>query len=511
MAVGCAFDCACLARQPAVAPPAGSSEPAGAKLPSASGFVVRFDKAVSDKAFSGRVYVFATKRSGGEPRLSASNWFMPPMILSRDVKGVGAGGTVEFSLEPGAAMTAFPTAFGEWEKRAYQVQAVARLSTTAPVPGAGEGDLYSEPLQVEFTGNADGVGGAGGKPVELVLSKVVAAKEFRETSRIKYFEMKSDKLSAFHGKPYTVKAGVVLPEAFDDPANKDRQWPTLYVVTGFGGDHHSVRGYAGANYKDMLVVMPDATNYYGHSVFADSAVIGPWGSALVDEIVPAVEAKYRGAGDGSRRFVTGVSSGGWSSLWLVVTYPESFAACYSHVPDPVDFRDFQQIDLYGGSAGTPMNMFKDDKGERRPIARQGSRPMLYYDKFVAMETALGAGGQIESFEAVFSPKNAAGTPRALFDRATGNIDPETAKAWEAYDIRLMIERNWATLGPRLKGKLHVYAGEIDNFYLEGATRLLKESLSKLGSDAVVEIVPGMGHKEAPEGRKAMLEAIAKVK
>jgi len=201
MAVGCAFDCACLARQPATAPPAGSSEPAGAKLPSASGFVVRFDKAVSDKAFSGRVYVFATKRSGGEPRLSASNWFMPPMILSRDVKGVGAGGTVEFSLEPGATMTAFPTAFGEWEKRAYQVQAVARLSTTTPVPGAGEGDLYSEPVQVEFSGNADGADGAGGKPVELVLSKVVAAKEFRETSRIKYFEMKSDKLSAFHGKP----------------------------------------------------------------------------------------------------------------------------------------------------------------------------------------------------------------------------------------------------------------------------------------------------------------------
>jgi hypothetical protein len=110
-----------------------------------------------------------------------------------------------------------------------------------------------------------------------------------------------------------------------------------------------------------------------------------------------------------------------------------------------------------------------------------------------MEVVMGHGGQLGSFEAVFSPRGPDGKPRQLWDRATGRIDPEVAKAWEAYDIRLKLERNWATLGPKLAGKLHVFTGGDDTFYLEGAARLLGESLKKLGSDAVVEIVPGRDH------------------
>jgi len=110
-----------------------------------------------------------------------------------------------------------------------------------------------------------------------------------------------------------------------------------------------------------------------------------------------------------------------------------------------------------------------------------------------MEEVLGPGGQLHSFEAVFSPRGSDGKPVRVWDRRTGAVDTDAAKAWEKYDTRLVLERNWPTLGPKLRGKLHVYMGELDTFYLEGATRLLHESLKKLGSDAVVEMRPGHDH------------------
>ena len=191
----------------------------------------------------------------------------------------------------------------------------------------------------------------------------------------------------------------------------------------------------------------------------------------------------------SARLLNGHSSGGWSSLWLQVTYPETFGGTWSTSPDPVDFRDFQQIDLYARGE----NMFRDRDGKRRPIARRGVRPVLFFDDFSRMEDVLGNGGQLRSFEAVFSPLGPDGFPRRLWDRGGGAIDPEVARAWEAYDVRLVLERNWPVLGPKLAGKLHVITGALDTFYLEGAVRLLKESLTALKSDAVVEIIPGKDH------------------
>jgi hypothetical protein len=147
-------------------------------------------------------------------------------------------------------------------------------------------------------------------------------------------------------------------------------------------------------------------------------------------------------------------------------------------------------------------MFRDREGNRRPIARMGERAVLFYDRFSKMEDVIGDGGQLHSFEAVFSPLGRDGRPRPLWDRATGAVDPETARAWENYDIRLVIERNWATLGPKLKGKIRVVTGDLDTFYLEGAAKLLKESLTKLGSDAEVEVVPGRDHDTVLDSKLA---------
>jgi hypothetical protein len=137
-------------------------------------------------------------------------------------------------------------------------------------------------------------------------------------------------------------------------------------------------------------------------------------------------------------------------------------------------------------------MYVDSHGDARPLARNGDQVLLTYKSFADMEWVLGPGGQLHSSEAVFSSK-ADGRPRLLWDRKTGAVDAEVARTWERYDIRLVLERNWKTLGPKLTGKLHVFMGDSDTFYLDGATRLLKQSLEQLGSDAVVEIYPGKDH------------------
>jgi len=191
-------------------------------------------------------------------------------------------------------------------------------------------------------------------------------------------------------------------------------------------------------------------------------------------------------------------------LWLQVTYPDAFGSCWAHCPDPVDFRDFQRINLYEPGA----NMYVDEQGKERPLARRGDQVLLTYREFVEMESVMGAGGQIASFEATFSERGEDGGPKRLFDRATGAVDTEVARSWEPFDIRLVMERNWEKLGPKVAGKIHVYAGGMDTYFLEGATKLLAESLKGLGSDVEVVIVKGMPHTIYPPGLVAMFAALA---
>jgi hypothetical protein len=145
-------------------------------------------------------------------------------------------------------------------------------------------------------------------------------------------------------------------------------------------------------------------------------------------------------------------------------------------------------------------MFVDAEGQKRPLARRDGKPVLWTRDFSNMEVVMGHGGQLGSFEAVFSPRGTDGRPRLLWNRATGAIDAEVAKSWERYDIRRVLEKNWAKNGPRLAGKIHVYMGAEDTFYLEGATRLLGQALERLGSDAVVELFPKKDHGTLMDAR-----------
>jgi S-formylglutathione hydrolase FrmB len=452
-------------------------------------FEVTYAPAVARGPVTARLYVMLASGEGGrrEPRFGP-DWFRPQPFFAVEARDWQPGQP----LVVGADAAGFPAPLAELPPGSYRAQAVLRLNPDTHRLGDGEGNAYGPVVSFEVKADA-----APAAAVPLLVETVVPPREFRETERLKLVTLPSPILSAFHGRPIRHRAAVVLPKRVADGSDTGRL-PTLYIIPGFGGDHFAARAIAGEGFgfdwygriaDDFVKVVLDPDCGTGHSVFADSATNGPRGKALVEEFIPHLEKTFPLLADPRARLLTGHSSGGWSTLWLQVTYPEFFGGTWSTSPDPVDFHDFSAIDLYAEGA----NVFRDAMGDRRPIARRAGRAVLWLEDFSRMEDVIGDGGQLRSFEAVFSPRGADGKPRPLYDRKTGAVDPETARAWEAYDIRAILEKDWPTLGPKLAGKLHVITGAEDTFYLEGAVVRLKAALEKLGSDAAVEVVPGRDH------------------
>ena len=470
-----------------------------AQAPTAGRFELVFEKAVFTEPFSGDVFVaFADQ---GEPREAMHGWFNAPPVARFTLKDVAPGSTRMLSLADASATA--PRDWSTLEAKPRKVQAIARRSRTGRSAGLDAGDVHSAVVDIAHDP-------ASTASVRLALATVVAEKPFVESERVKLFEFKSPSLSKFHGFDYVLRAGVLLPKDFGD----QESYPVVYSVTGFGGTYEDIRGFErrtapGSALEQCIVVVPDASNRYGHSVFCDSPSIGPWGHALVNELIPALEAEFQGAGP-EHRYVTGVSSGGWSSLWLQVAYPEAFAGCWSHCPDPIDFHDFQQIDLYTPLPdGKPRNMYVDESGAKRPLARRGNEVMLTYEDFVRREHVLNPGGQIRSFEATFSPLGPDGTPRRVFDVESGAIDHAAAALWKPYDIANTLLTGWDELGPRLAGKIHLFAGEMDTFYLEGAVERFQAAAAERGmlDEIEVEVIPGMPHTLHREGHARMESTI----
>ena len=446
-------------------------------------FRVLLDAAVADEPITGRLYVLLSKRTRGEPRFGP-DWFQPEPFFGLDVTAFEPG--TSRAIDDGA--DAFPGKLSQLPAGEYRVQAVLAHDFYSPHPGRGVGNLFSEAKNLEIDPASSGT-------VELVLDRVVPPQTFAESPWLKEVVIRSELLSAFHNREVVQRASVVLPPSYAD--EPERRYPVVYVVPSFGGSHRSNQWKmltgpreAGDGEVEFVRVQLSGQCAWGHHEYANGETNGPRGDALVEELIPQVDRRFRTVAAPTARFLTGHSSGGWSSLWLQVNYPDVFGGAWSSAPDPVDFRDFMQIDLY---ADPPLDMYHDASGNRRPLARRGTEPMLWFEPFTRMDDCLGRGGQLRSFEAVFSPRGPDGQPRRLWDRATGRIDPGVARAWRKYDIRLVLEENWETLGPKLEGKLHVVVGDLDTFYLDGAVRSLAEVLRQLGSDAQIEILPGKSH------------------
>jgi hypothetical protein len=465
--------------------PLARAEPKAAGSPIE--FHLAFDKKVSAAPFTGRVFVVAS-RAEIKDLPQKPGWFKTEPLFAHDVKDWKPG----TPLVIGGDALGFPCSPAKLSPDTYSVQAVMDFDRGDQNCLNAAGNGYSKPIRLALDPSKSG-------PVSLVIDQLYPERKFNETDRVKLVDIESKLLSTFHGQPTRLRAGVVLPASFAD--KPPRRYPVVYEVPGFGGNHfmaHAAlaRKATEVNGTEMVHVVLDPGCRLGHHVFADSDNNGPCGRALVEELIPHIETTYRGLGSAQARFVTGHSSGGWSSLWLQVTYPDFFGGTWSTAPDPVDFRDFQRVNIYPPAT----NLFIDPEGKPRPLARKKDKILLYYKGFSDLERVLGRGGQLGSFEAVFSPRGPDGKPRPLWDRSSGRLDPEVARSWERYDIRLILERNWAILRPKLAGKLHVYMGAEDTFYLDGATRLLKQALADLGSDAVVEVFPGRDHGSLLDGQ-----------
>ncbi|HVU64315.1 MAG TPA: hypothetical protein VHC70_10085, partial [Phycisphaerales bacterium] len=236
------------AQMPAAAAPDHRQPVAAA---GATSFRLVLDPALVDRSYGGRVYVVFSTRDRGEPRRHLGNWMQPAQMLVADVADVPVGGTIDVTEKA----LGFPKPFAEIPDGEYTVQAIARRSLDCPNPGFGEGDLYSKPERVEFMH-------AGGSPVELRLTEVAHARPFAETERLKLVEIKSDKLSAFHGREVKIRAGVWLPVSWK--ADSKRIYPVLYSIPGFGGDHR-IAGSMGrmvavdSKSVECIFVVPDPT------------------------------------------------------------------------------------------------------------------------------------------------------------------------------------------------------------------------------------------------------------
>lgn len=445
-------------------------------------FRLTFSKSVRAEPFTGRVVLYFS-RTRPEPR-DHLNWFQPEVLVGRDVTNWKPDDELTIDIDNVDQVTTHPQSLKEIDLTGWRVQAVTRFNTWEREIGEGVGNGFSATTTVTSnTGNAS---------TPLVIKQLVPERTFPETDSRKLFKVRSKLLSEFHHREVIQHAAVMLPESYATQPN--RRYPVIFTIPGFGGTHFDAARSSpireqNAEGVEFIRVLLDPSCPLGHHVFADSVNNGPFGTAFVQEFIPELDKQFRTDARPQARFLTGHSSGGWSSLWLMVSHPDLFAGTWSTSPDPVTFEDFQYINLYARGE----NMYSDRQGNRRPIARRGNQIVLWYHDFDLMEEALGTGGQLHSFEAVFSPRGADGKPIRIWDRRTGAINSDAAKAWEKYDIRLILERNWQTLGPKLRGKLHVHMGDLDTFYLEGATRLLADSQKKLGSDAVIEMHPGKDH------------------
>lgn len=492
-----------------------------ASAASAETFEITLSPDVDAEALDGRIILIITPDGEQEPRFQVDQNYDAPQILGVNIDGLRPGDSVEIDTDvPG-----YPArSLNDVPKGEYHVQAVLHkydtfnLSNgkTVKLPaarGGGQnwriepGNVISAPQEISFDPAASG-------NIEVVLDQVLPEAETPEdTKYVRHVKMRSDMLSEFWGTDVYIRGHVLVPEGFDE--HPEAQFPLVIFHGHFPADFGGFRttppdedveceyserfdlecynriqqGEAYDFYKQwtsddfprMLIVEIDHSNpYYDDSYAVNSENIGPYGDAITHEFVPFLEEKFRGIGEGWSRFLYGGSTGGWEALAAQVKYPESYNGAFAACPDPIDFRQMMTINIY-----------EDDNafykfGPFGSVARPAKRDYLgHVDYTVEMENryelVLGdktrSGQQWDVWEAVYSPMGEDGYPQRIWDRRTGEIDHEVAEYWrQNYDLRYILERDWAEIGPELQGKIHIYTGDMDNFYLNNAVYLMEDFL-----------------------------------
>jgi len=380
-----------------------------------------------------------------------------------------------------------------------------------------EGKYYIQILwdQDKSESRINVAGNIYGEKVELMMDKKLDLdfklnKEIEPTSLDKHdlskmVNFKSDTLSKWWDKPVFLKTSVLLPYQYD----KNKSYPIRYNVAGYGGRYHRINRlvsdpdfmtwWNSEESPQIINVFLDGEGPFGDSYQMDSENSGPYGYSLINELIPHIESMYRGTNDAETRFVDGCSTGGWVSLGLQLYYPDTFNGVFSYSPDAIDFEYYQLINIY-----KDKNAFVNEFGYLRPIMRDVlGEPLLSMKEFVAYEntfgtsnTYLNSGGQFSAHTALYSPKGDNSLPKPLFDPLSGVIDEEVALHWEKYDFKKYAEKHWSEIGPKLQGKIYIWMGDMDHFYLNTGTRGFDDFLKSTQnpkSDAIIEFSAMEGH------------------
>ncbi|MCC6660493.1 MAG: hypothetical protein IT437_06360 [Phycisphaerales bacterium] len=473
-------------------------------------FSVSFDKTVRAEGATGRIVVYLIREGAsatGEPA-DGPFWDDPQPMFGISVRGLAPGAA---AVVDGAA-TSFPVALSGLPAGAYRAQAVLDMHRDDSRWQREPGNLFSDSVTVRL-GEADGP-----QIIPITLNHAVGARTPPRAAGAEEFTVRSKLLSDFRGRDVTLRAGVVFPLNFDP----SKHYPAVYEIPGFGGnDEHAFAlaaqlervpaGMAPAVLaRNCFWIVPDPESGNGHTLFADSANNGPCGRALVEELIPALEAKYPLIAERPARLLRGHSSGGWASLWLAMTYPGTFGGCWSSSPDPVDFRRFQLVDIYARAnmyALTPAELPNPPRTGQMPdtpSARDGSRVLMTIRQENQMEEVLGPGNtsgqQWDSWQAVFGPRGADGEPAPLWDAATGVLDRAVAEKYRGHDIGEIVRADTPRYAALFQQRVRLVVGGADTYYLNEAVELLKpviESVNFLrleeGGYGYIKVLPGHDH------------------
>jgi hypothetical protein len=385
----------------------------------------------------------------------------------------------------------------------YRVQALFDHSLNIRLPRA-PGNLLSEPVLVDI----DPVKGG---TLRLELTKAIPEPVLPNRPEIKWIHLRSQKLSTFWGRDITLRAGLLLPAGWEK--ERERKYPLRVHIGGFGSRYTAISRMrpAGPTEPAFLTLMLDGAGPLGDPYQVNSANHGPWGDAITQELIPHVEKEYRGNG---KRVTDGASTGGWVSLALQVFYPDYFSGCWSHCPDPVDFRDFQLMNLYRDT-NAYVNPHGFERSSRRDV---NGDTIVTVRQEVLLERVLGRGDRWElsgrdwaSWNATFGPRGKDGTPVPLWQGESGTINREVLDHWKRYDLRMHLETNWKTLAPKLRGKIHVFVGDADDFFLNNAVERLNQFFERAEPkyEGRIEFARRKGHSWQALTQRQLLAEMAR--
>ena len=487
LAAAIALSAAALAADTVAAPQAAAAGDAGkAAAPPADRVTVTLPDAAAallgDGPRSGRMIVFLLPAAGphrDDRPVDAPFFDAPQPLFSCAVEALAPGRPVTID----AKAVSFPAPLDEL-RGSYRVQAVFDRSTTERghlAPGnllTAEGGIELEPGRADLCA--------------LELRERIDEPRRPQRPNLRWFELPSAVLGRALGRDVTLRAGVALPRGWGDPDHRRRIFPAVYVVPGFGGRWTAADHYArmlaapetAALLPEAAWIVLDPEAPLGHHGFVDSAANGPWGTALVEELIPALEREFRLLPRPSARAVTGHSSGGWSALWLQMQHPGTFGACFASSPDPVDFAHFQQSDLYRDTS-----VFCDAEGRERGSYRttllgKVDKVLMTVREEVGVERVLGpdrdSGEQWDAWSAMWSPVDpATRLPRPMFDAVTGTIDRSVVRgSWSRYDIAALVRDDPARWVPLFRERVRLVCGGRDGFYLDRAVKSLKDALDE---------------------------------